>query len=630
MPAPDVIQPGSILDGKWRVDQPLGEGGMAAVYAASHVRNGLQVAIKVLFPKLAKDPGVRERFLHEGYAANRVGHTGTVQVLDDGTTPDGIVYLVMERLVGESIADRAERLGGALDPAETVAIAEAALETLAAAHKSGIVHRDFKPENLYLTKDGALKILDFGLARVFETTRHARLTVEGVLMGTPAFMPPEQAQANWAEVDARSDVYSVGASVWTLMSGRLVHEGATALQILVKVSTQPAQPLQTHAPTVPDKVADVFDRALVKDRMGRWADAEEMLDALRAAIAESGFVPASLKKIAAEAFLSTSSVSMRSPVASLAEPKPASALLTATPVTPRMKPLSSPEPPIPDALRAPPSAAVAHADAPSPTGPTALAEPEAQSMRGVAVTVGMPGSVQHAQTSPHRPGSAQTPTAPRTAAMPMMATPNPSLVAATQALQSFVDPPGPGQTQLSQPQHHVRQQPSYAQAAPPSAHPLSQSAMNVHAMAPPQSSAVSTARPVVGSYGIASAAQLQASGVKTISPTSSGQFPRKKTSKGLVISVVLVAVSVVGFVVALLVFQKKWNEPTKATADHARSTAPHSAELAPSAPPPTTAASAEPSTTASAAPPPPSAEIPASTAAPSASVMVPRKKMKSR
>lgn len=603
--ASDVIEPGSILDGKWRVEHPLGEGGMAAVYAASHVRNGLQVAIKVLFAKLAKDPGVRERFLHEGYAANRVGHAGTVQVLDDGTTPDGVVYLVMERLVGESISGRAERLGGALEPAEAIAIAEASLETLAAAHRAGIVHRDFKPENLFLTKDGAIKILDFGLARVFETTRHARLTVEGVLMGTPAFMPPEQAQANWAEVDARSDVYSVGASLWTLMSGRLVHEGATALQILVKVSTQPAQPLQTYAPTVPDKIADVFDRALVKDRQGRWADAEEMLTALRAAINETGFVPGNLKRIAAEAFLSTTGgvPSAKSLAAGARADAPslpvgsavAEAKMTAHPATPRMKPLSSPEPPIPapileSVVRRTPDREDADVD--SDGAPTSL--------RSVAVTVGMPGSQR-------QPPPAQIRVDPKTALMPMM----PAGV-----------PVGAGPTQLAP------QSSPYGPPTPHALHALSPSAQQqalVHHAAVAQSQMSARAvTPAPAAYGAANGAQLQGSGVKTISPTSSGTAPRRRASNALVVSVALVAVAIVGFVVALLVFRERWkkdkgNETARPRETHTPTATPATATATP---PPShpVEPSAAPSAAASA-----SASAPAAATA-TATVSAPRKK----
>ena len=289
-----TLAPGSVLDGKWKIVHLLGEGGMGVVYAAEHARNRRSVAIKVLHPQLAKDPAVRERFLNEAYAANQVKHPGAVEIFDEGHTPEGLVFLVMELLVGETVADRAERFGGALPIAEVVAMGDAMLATLAVAHAAGIVHRDIKPENLFLTADGVLKILDFGLARVREKTSEARRTVAGVLMGTPAFMPPEQAQAKWDEVDARSDVYSVGASLWTLATGRLVHDGGTALQILVKVSTEPAPPLQSVLPNAPAAVASVIDRALRKPQGERWAEAGAMMAALRSAAREDAIEVPSL------------------------------------------------------------------------------------------------------------------------------------------------------------------------------------------------------------------------------------------------------------------------------------------------------------------------------------------------
>ncbi len=275
---------GYVLDAKWRIDGMLGEGGMGTVYAATHVRNGSTVAIKVLHAEVARESTSRERFLHEGYAANRVGHPGVVRVLDDGTTPEGTVYLVMERLSGRSLEAVAEDAGGRLSVDETLRFAIPWLDVMAAAHAQGIVHRDLKPENVFVCSDGSVKVLDFGLARVKEAVSQKRLTATGVPLGTPAFMPREQALALWDEVDARSDVYSIGASLFTLITGELVHDGRTVPEIIVAVSTKPARPIAGVAPHVPAEIAQVIDRSLAFRPADRFAHAGEMLAALRQAV----------------------------------------------------------------------------------------------------------------------------------------------------------------------------------------------------------------------------------------------------------------------------------------------------------------------------------------------------------
>lgn len=290
------LPPGTTLDGKWCVEGLLGAGGMGTVFRARHVRNGREVALKVLHPTVGADRGARERFLHEGYAANRVGHEGTVQVLDDGVAREG-AYLVMELLRGSPIDRLAEANNEVLPLATVLTLMDAALSILATAHDKGIIHRDFKPENLFLTEDRELKMLDFGLARVKETSGGMRLTATGVPMGTPAFMPPEQALAHWDEVDARSDVYAVGASMWTLLTGALVHEARSAPELLVKASTQQAASILTVCPSLPPRIAAVIDRSLRFDRMQRFADARAMKLALSQAVHESGMAFAPLRNV---------------------------------------------------------------------------------------------------------------------------------------------------------------------------------------------------------------------------------------------------------------------------------------------------------------------------------------------
>ncbi len=261
---------------------------MGAVYAARHDRNGRPVAIKVLHADVARDETVRKRFLREGYAANRVGHAGTVQILDDGVSRDGLVYLVMERLDGHSLDALAEASGGKLPVSVTITHALGWLEVVAAAHAVGIVHRDLKPENVMVLPDGTVKVLDFGLARVREVSQQVRLTMADSPMGTPAFMPPEQARANWDDVDARSDVYAVGASLFTLLTGQLVHDSTSLADLMVKVCTQPARPLRSLDPSLPPALARVVDRAVAFAAADRYADAREMLVDLRWAATEIG------------------------------------------------------------------------------------------------------------------------------------------------------------------------------------------------------------------------------------------------------------------------------------------------------------------------------------------------------
>ena len=284
-----TLPPGFILDEKWRVERVLGVGGMGAVYAAVHVRNGSQVALKVVHPDVARDSAARDRFRIEGYAANRVAHPGVVRVLDDGTTADGLPYLVMERLEGRSFEAVAEQNGGTMSVEDAARYCCAVLEIVAAAHSKGIVHRDLKPENFFLCNDGTVKVLDFGIARVKEVVSQTRLTTTGVPMGTPAYMPAEQALARWDEVDARSDVWSLGASLFSLLTSEIVHVGTTVPELLVAVSTTDARPVRSLAPHVPVPIAAVIDRALRRKKTERFADASVMLDALRAAM--SGRAP---------------------------------------------------------------------------------------------------------------------------------------------------------------------------------------------------------------------------------------------------------------------------------------------------------------------------------------------------
>jgi len=272
---------GRILRGKYRLDRVLGVGGMAAVYAASH-RNGHDVAIKLLHPELSLRPDVRSRFLREAQATNAVKHQGVVAVLDDDVDEDGATFLVMDLLQGETVEELWERRGPCLSTEVVLAIGQQLCDVLAATHARGIIHRDIKPANLFLTSDGILKVLDFGIAHVRDAATNFA-TAAGAMMGTPAFMAPEQAAGRAGEVDAATDIYSTGATLFGLVSGKLVHEGETAQAIVVQAATTPARSLSFVMPDAPEAIVSIVDRALAFDRSRRWASAAVMRDALREA-----------------------------------------------------------------------------------------------------------------------------------------------------------------------------------------------------------------------------------------------------------------------------------------------------------------------------------------------------------
>ena len=281
---------GVTLRGKWHLDVLLGVGGMAAVYAATH-RNGSRAAVKLLHAELLVNAEVRSRFLREGYVANAVGHEGAVKVLDDDTAEDGSLFLVTELLDGETLEDRRVRLGGQLSEDDVLSIADQLLDVLAAAHAKGVVHRDLKPENVFLTRGGQVKVLDFGIARLRELSTASSATSIGSTMGTPLYMPPEQARGLWDEVDGRSDLWAVGATMFHLLSGRFVHDGRTANEVLLAAMTKAAPPLASRLPTVSPAVAHVVDRALAFERDDRWPDARRMQEAVRHAYHDRNGAP---------------------------------------------------------------------------------------------------------------------------------------------------------------------------------------------------------------------------------------------------------------------------------------------------------------------------------------------------
>jgi eukaryotic-like serine/threonine-protein kinase len=272
---------GRVLRDRWRIDARISRGGVGTVYAATHKNNGSRAAIKVLHPEFARNEDTRSRFLQEGYAANHVNHPGVVRILDDDTSEDGHAYLVMELLEGEVLETRRIRKGGNLPLSDVYEVGEQLLDVLAAAHEKGIVHRDIKPDNLFVTQEGRLKVLDFGFAQMRSQFR-PDVTATGFLLGTPGFMSPEQAVGNRAQVDAQTDIWAVGATLFTLISGEPVHDGQSAAEMLVAAANFPPRSLATVTSGLPPRLVELVDRAVAFDKASRWPSARAMQSALRA------------------------------------------------------------------------------------------------------------------------------------------------------------------------------------------------------------------------------------------------------------------------------------------------------------------------------------------------------------
>jgi len=256
----------------------LGEGGMAVVYAVTHLRNTARLAVKVLHADSVLKGHVRARFVREGRVANSVNHPGAVQMLDDGVAEDGSPYLVMEHLSGVSVADlgaRAIPLGAALN------IAYQVLDVLRAAHENGIIHRDIKPANLFVLRDGRLKVLDFGISRLHDGAEPFDSVATGSVMGTPFFMAPEQTRTDTLEIDARTDLFAVGATLFTLISGKYLYTGDDSRQVMIQAATQQARSLASVAPATPRAVVDLVAKAVAYERTARWDSAQAMQDAVR-------------------------------------------------------------------------------------------------------------------------------------------------------------------------------------------------------------------------------------------------------------------------------------------------------------------------------------------------------------
>jgi serine/threonine-protein kinase len=273
---------------RYEVLKLIGAGGFGSVYRAKHVHTDAEVALKVLKRSLNADQGMLDRFLREAKAAAAVGSEHIVRVLDAGVSQDGTAFLAMELLDGWDLKELIAR-EGPLTPQRLVSLMAQVLEGLSAAHAKGIVHRDMKPANVFVVRQGDkdfVKLLDFGISKMHAASTDpsagsgtAGLTMTGVAMGTPAYMAPEQF-FDARNVDGRADLYSVATMLYELLGRQLPFDAQSYAELVVKVRTETPKPLLSLVPQLPASLAAAVDKGLAREKAARWASAAEFSSAI--------------------------------------------------------------------------------------------------------------------------------------------------------------------------------------------------------------------------------------------------------------------------------------------------------------------------------------------------------------
>jgi beta-lactam-binding protein with PASTA domain len=270
----EVVE-GAIVDGRYRIERRLGSGGMADVYCAHDSQLGRQIALKVLHRRFARDTEFVERFRREASAAAGLQHPNVVGVFDRGEF-DGTYYIAMEYLPGRTLKELI-RDESPLDQLRAIDYAIQILQAASFAHRRGVIHRDFKPHNVIAADDDRLKVTDFGIARAGAS----EMTETGSIMGTAAYLSPEQAQGQ--RVGAASDLYSIGVIVYEMLTGRVPFSGESAVSIALKHVSEEPPPLRQLRPDVNPRLEQAVGRALLKDPAQRYASADEFIAALQQA-----------------------------------------------------------------------------------------------------------------------------------------------------------------------------------------------------------------------------------------------------------------------------------------------------------------------------------------------------------
>jgi eukaryotic-like serine/threonine-protein kinase len=274
-----------MVGGRYRLDAPIGRGGMASVWRAIDTKLDRAVAVKRLHARLQDDPELEERFRREAQVVARLDHPHLVRLLDGGEEEDGSPYLVFELVEGEDLKEIV-RTRGPLPPSQAARLCAQVARALAYAHQRGVVHRDIKSRNVLVTRDGDAKLTDFGIARLMAAEPGTGLTTTGMMVGTSDYLAPEQAHGG--PVDARADVYSLGVVLYECLTGRLPFQGDTFVAVAMQHVQEPMPDPRAVSPDVPPRLATAVLRSGQKDPERRFQRAEDLALVLEGAASADG------------------------------------------------------------------------------------------------------------------------------------------------------------------------------------------------------------------------------------------------------------------------------------------------------------------------------------------------------
>ncbi len=277
------LSPGDVIENKYKIVRLLGEGGMGAVFEGENTLIKRRVAIKVLHAAIASNAEVAERFQREAQAAGRIGNEHIIEVLDLGELPNGDHFMVMEYLDGEPLSDRIKRMGR-LTPEQAVPLFTQILKGLTAAHEAGILHRDLKPDNIFILNEKAgnkdfVKIIDFGISKFQPLSDEMKMTRTGTIMGTPYYMSPEQASGARA-VNVQSDIYAVGVILYEALTGAVPFDAPTFNQLMFQIVLSEPAPIDQVLPDIDPAFASIVRKAMARDQAHRFETCPQFQEAL--------------------------------------------------------------------------------------------------------------------------------------------------------------------------------------------------------------------------------------------------------------------------------------------------------------------------------------------------------------